>query len=151
MRCVCQTASANTAPKKAEDCDCWAPTPSSRDGFKNRTRTPDVNNRISEITSCIIIKAYERHLSSSSGESHASSLGVRVRLGKDGANMSNSSRNSKGRCSNNASVLISATLKNDSTEGWPCRLVELYTRAKSVGVWKAERQEACCLRGTLCQ
>lgn len=42
----------------------------------------------------------------------------RVRPVSAGANTSNSSRNSKERCSSNANVSVSTTLKNESTEGY---------------------------------
>ena len=48
-----------------------------------------------------------------------------------GANTSNSSRNSKERCSNNASVSVSTALKNESTEGSSCRVAELIPPQRS--------------------
>jgi hypothetical protein len=49
----------------------------------------------------------------------------RIRPISAGANTSNLSRNSKERWSNNASVSVSTTLKNNFTEGSFCRVAEL--------------------------
>lgn len=48
-----------------------------------------------------------------------------------GANTSNSLGNPKERCSNNASVSVSTTLKKNSTEGSSCRVAELIPPQRS--------------------
>jgi len=53
--------------------------------------------------------------------------------------MLNSSRNSKEGCSNSASVSVSTTLKNDSTEEPSCRVAELIHFSVHPALWCSNR------------